>query len=99
MFAPFEPFVVVSLGAAIKIPYPFVHVNSDGSVRELHAGEKEHLETSFDPFDGARPHVKDLYNDKNALGDMRGYCARSAIPKHLPVAAAPADDPGAPNVR
>jgi hypothetical protein len=33
-------------------PYPYVHVNVDGSARELHPGECDYLETLFSPGDG-----------------------------------------------
>jgi hypothetical protein len=93
MSTPFRR-VVVSASDAVKTPYPFVYVNSDGSVRELHAKEKTYLETPFEPFDGGRPYVKHKYDGKNGWGDTKGYCARSAIPTNLTVIAAPADDPG-----
>src|ERR1700683_5388526 len=32
-------------------PYPYLFVNADGSARELHPKEREHLETPFHPAD------------------------------------------------
>jgi len=34
-------------------PYPYVHVNADGSARELHPSERRYLETEFKGGDGA----------------------------------------------
>ncbi len=40
-------------------PYRYIYVNADGSARELHAGERDYLETEFTGGDGAAPHIKD----------------------------------------
>jgi hypothetical protein len=92
--ADYPPLVVVSAAEASRIPYPFVYVNVDGTVRELHAKEREYLETPFHPCDGGRPYTKQSYADKNGWGEIIGFCERSKIPPHLAVAPAPEDDPG-----
>src|SRR5689334_767250 len=63
-------FVIVSSDEAKSEPYPYVYVNDDGSVRELHPSERIYLETSFSPFDGARPYTKDSYVMKDGWGSI-----------------------------
>jgi preprotein translocase subunit SecD len=36
-------------------PHPYVYVNAEGTARELHANERQYLETEFRPGDGAQP--------------------------------------------
>lgn len=86
-------FAVVSEDEAIKNPYPYVYVEKDGRVRELHNNERKYLEAPFHPADGSRPHVKDFYAQKNLLGDIRGYCLRSKIPPHIQILPPPNEDP------
>jgi hypothetical protein len=85
--------LIVSEKEAKTIPYPYVHVEDDGTVRELHANERKNLETPFHPADGSRPHVKNSYNQKNAVGSMRGYCLRSKIPSSTVINDPPAEYP------
>jgi hypothetical protein len=84
---------IVSPAEAAVSPYPYVHINHDGSARELHPKEWEYLETPFDPFDGGRPYVKSSYEDKTPSGDVWGFCPRSMLPSGLPVAPPPVSDP------
>ena len=77
-------------------PYPFVFVNDDGSVRELHAAERQYLETPFNGADGARPYIKTSFDSRDGWGSRRGFCQRSKVPDNVPIAAAPADDPNPP---
>ena len=86
-------FAIVSESDAKTTPYPFVYVEKDGTVRELHASERKHLETPFYPTDGSRPYVKNSLNQKNALGDMSGYCLRSKIPSRVVIYNPPTEDP------
>jgi len=39
-------------------PYRYVHVEADGSARELHPSERRYLETEFKGGDGAAPYIK-----------------------------------------
>ena len=87
--------VIVSEDEAKTVPYPFVFVEDDGTVRELHAGERKHLEAPFHPADGSRPHVKNSFEQKNTVGSMKGYCLRSKIPSHLVIHDSPEEDPTA----
>jgi hypothetical protein len=88
-----EPIGVVSASEAAETPYPYVYVNPDGTVRDLHPRERAYLETPFDPCDGARPYVKPSYEARNGWGDIQGFCPRSAIPEELRVCEAPVEDP------
>jgi len=84
---------VVSASEGTQTPYPYVYVNLDGTVRELHPKEREYLETPFHPFDGARPYVKQKYEEKNGWGEIKGFCPRSAIPSHLIIGEPPSENP------
>lgn len=86
-------FAVVSDKEAKTVPYPYVYVNDDGSVRELHQEERIYLETPFHPADGARPYIKSSYNQKDGWGNLAGFCRRSKIPSNHVILAAPIDDP------
>jgi hypothetical protein len=83
----------VSQAEAARQPYPYIFVNEDGTVRELHSGERTYLETPFSPFDGARPYVKLDYKARDGWGSIKGYLRRSALPVGFSIAAAPANDP------
>jgi hypothetical protein len=87
---------VVSPSEAAQVPYPYVYVNPDGTVRDLHPRERQYLETPFNPFDGARPYVKPSYDARDGWGDIKGFCPRSAIPDQLHVSETPAEDPTRP---
>lgn len=87
---------VVSRIEAMKRPYPFVHIEADGSARELHAAEQAYLETPFSPFDGGRPYTKTSYLEKNGWGSIEGFCSRAAVPPGIPIAEAPKEDPNPP---
>jgi len=86
-------FTIVSAAEAKNIPYPYVFVNDDGSVRELHESERNYLETPFHPADGARPYIKKSYDKKDGWGSVSGYCRRDAIPFGVEVNDAPLADP------
>lgn len=91
-------FTIVSQTEAKQVPYPYVYVNHDGSVRELRPGERTFLETPFLPGDGGRPAIKHSYSSQNGWGSIRGFCKRSNIPSTVeiqqtdPVDADPAPD-------
>jgi hypothetical protein len=86
-------FVVVSQQAAKQTPYPYVHVNDDGTVRELHPAERNLLETPFLPGDGGRPAVKTSFTSRNGWGSLRGFCRRMDLPSGIEVLAASAIQP------
>lgn len=89
-------FAVVDSAAALQKPYPYVFVNKDGSVRELHPEERKYLETPFPPFDGGRPYVKMDYESRDGWKSVEGFCLRSKIPKGLVIADAPNNNPRPP---
>jgi hypothetical protein len=86
-------YTVVAPDQALVEPYPYVLIEKDGVARELHASEREYLQTPFDPFDGARPSVKTHYEDKNGWGDLNGFLERAEVPASVPIRPAPYADP------
>lgn len=84
---------VVSPKQAAAELYPFVYVNDDGTVRELHAAEREYLETPFQPYDSSRPAVKSNYESEVAFGSISGFCRRADLPRGIEVAGAPSENP------
>jgi hypothetical protein len=95
---PAKPMYVVVDTAASLEPYPYVFVEDDGSVRELHLEERKYLETPFSPFDGGRPYIKDDYESRDGWKSIKGFCPRAKIPDGMHIAAAPDDslDPNLP---
>jgi hypothetical protein len=92
-------YVVVDTAAASLEPYPYVFVENDGSVRELHFEERKYLETPFSPFDGGRPYIKEDYESRDGWKSIKGFCPRAKIPDGMRIAGAPDDslDPNLPN--
>lgn len=76
--------------------YPYIYVNTDGSARELHEGERRYLETEFQGGDGAMPYVKDTYDERDGAGKISGYLSRAELPAGVTIHPAPADDPSRP---
>jgi len=72
-------------------PYPYVYINADGSARELHASERQYLETEFKGGDGAMPYIKASYEARDGWGEIGGYLERAKLPAGRAVA--PADNP------
>ncbi len=86
-------FAVVSKDEAKMAPYPYVYINDDGTVRELHQSERDYLETAFYPTDGNRPYVKNSYRSKDGWGSIEGFCLRSNVPSNITVLEAPTENP------
>ena len=61
-------------------PYPYVHVNGDGTARELHPNERQYLESEFRPGDGAAPYVKSSYAERNGWVTSRATSSDRASP-------------------
>ena len=74
-------------------PYPYVYINADGTARELHPDERAWLETEYKGGDGARPYIKDSYDERNGWGERNGYLRRASLPAGTPLADAPAQNP------
>lgn len=90
---PADRLAVVAGDDANAAPYPYVFVSDRGSVRELHASERELLETPFHPLDAGRPYVKMTYHQKNGRGSLSGYCRRSGIPRRMAIGYPPIERP------
>jgi hypothetical protein len=88
-----RPLAIVSGDDARATLYPYVFVTDEGTVRELHASEKQQLETPFRPCDAARPYVKATYDERNEWGSFRGYCRRAVVPRRLAIGYPPLEDP------
>ena len=87
---------IVSATEAAQAHYPYIFVNDDGSVRELHASERQHLEQPFMGADGGRPYVKNSIDARDGWGSVKGFLQRSKIPDDRFIAPAPADNPNPP---
>ena len=70
-----------------------VFIDNDGSARELTDAEKTYVDADFSPFDGARPYIKSRYNQRNALGELRGFLQRKQLPAGTAVHRAPPPSP------
>ena len=46
-------------------PYRYVYVIADGTARELHASERQYLETEFSGGDGVMPYIKSSYSERD----------------------------------
>lgn len=84
---------VVSEEEARERPYPYVYVRSDGKARELRGTERDYLEESFHPADGARPYVKHRFMQRDGWGDLSGFCRRDALPNGVRIFSAGTPDP------
>jgi hypothetical protein len=87
-----EPvYPIVTKDESALEPYPYVYVNADGTVRELNAGEREYLETSFSPFDGGRPFVKESHLEKNGWKNFRGFLQRARLSAEIQIIPDPSE--------
>ena len=86
-------FAIVSETEAKSVPYPYVYVNEDGTVRELHPDERSYLETPFHPFDSGQPYTKNSYQKKDGRGRISGFCLRSHIPSNIDILDTPTENP------
>lgn len=68
-------------------PKQFVYIADDGSARELEADQIRHLGASYDAADGARPSIKDSYDNRTFGGRISGYLERRNLPSGLTVRA------------
>jgi hypothetical protein len=77
--------------AAVPNADALVHVNEDGSVRELTEAERTYVATEFSPLDGARPYIKSRYSDRTAWG-IQGYLPRAEVPDGVSIDPPPPQD-------
>lgn len=67
---------VVSKEEVKIIPYLYIYIKEDGSIRELYEDEKEYLETAYHPADGDRPYIKENAMQRTINGNLAGFCKR-----------------------
>lgn len=72
-------------------PFPYVYVEKDGSVRELHEDEKEYLLEEFSPMDSGRPYIKSSYRQLTPDKQIHGFLRRRDVPRKIKIKAI---DPG-----
>lgn len=65
--------------------FEYVHVEENGTVRELTRQEKGYLKETFHPTDGARPYIKSRYESKNPDGKIIGFIPRNRVPKKIEI--------------
>jgi len=65
--------------------FEYVYVENDGTVRELDKDEVEYLQTEFEPTDGARPYIKDSYDQLTPDKKIFGFLNRSKVPKEIKI--------------
>ena len=65
--------------------FEYVHVEEDGSVRELTREERGYLMEEFAPTDGARPYIKFRYKSKTPDDKLWGFLPRKKVPKNIEI--------------
>lgn len=60
--------------------FKYVHVENDGSVRELDKEEQDYLLEEFHPNDGARPYIKFNYWQQTPDKKLHGFIKRNRVP-------------------
>ena len=65
--------------------FEFVHVELDGSVRELDEAEQKYLQEEFLPNDGARPHIKTSYKQLTGDNKIWGFIKRKRVPRGIKI--------------
>jgi len=66
--------------------FKYVHVNHDGSARELSPGEIDYLSQEFQGGDGDRPYIKFSYESRNGWGSFSGFIERRRVPRRIAIA-------------
>ena len=52
----------------------------DGTARELHASERQYLETEFRGGDGAMPYIKNSYSERDGWSEISSYLSGRSSP-------------------
>jgi len=65
--------------------FKYVHIDHDGSVRELYPDESEYLNQKYHGADGGRPYIKYNYDQKTPDGKISGFIPRRRVPKDIPI--------------
>lgn len=63
--------------------FKYVHVDYDGSVRELYPEEIEYFSQKFGGADGNRQYIKYKYDQRTPDGKLNGYMPRRRVPKEI----------------
>lgn len=65
--------------------FGYVHVDEDGSIRELDDEEREYLKTEFHPADGGRPYIKSRYGQLTPDKKIWGFLPRRRVPRRIEI--------------
>ena len=65
--------------------FEYVHVEENGTVRELSREEQGYLKENFEPGDGGRPYIKSRYSSKTPDGKIWGFIPRNRVPKRIKI--------------
>jgi len=98
---PWQALVVASEAARKRnygrvVPKPsevLVRIAVDGSAWELTDKEKQYVDTEFSPFDGARPYIKESYEQRTASGAINGFVDKKKVPPEIPINPASPESP------
>jgi len=66
-------------------PFDYVHVNEDGTVREVSPSERAYLSEEFELFDGGRPYVKDNLDSLDGWDGRSGFLERRKVPPEISI--------------
>ena len=69
--------------------FKYVHVEIDGSVRELDQEEQSYLMMKFNGADGARPYIKSNYWQTTPDRKLHGFLERSRVPWWIQISEKP----------
>jgi len=65
--------------------FPYVYVNTDGTIREVSPEEREYLMEDFHPADGGRPYIKFRYESVDGWGRQSGFMGRHRVPRGMKI--------------
>lgn len=63
--------------------FEYVHVDEDGTVRELYKDEIEYLKDELHPNDSSRPYIKASYKQLTPDNKIWGFIRRRRVPKNI----------------
>ena len=72
--------------------FDYVYIDDNGEARELNADEDEYLSTALF-LDDAELNIKPRYGSLTPTGAMHGYLKRRQLPRWVPIAATPSQEP------
>lgn len=67
--------------------FKYVHVEFDGTVRELDSDEQQYLLEEFHPNDGNRPYIKSNYWERTPDQKIHGFLKRNRVPWWIEIVA------------